>query len=143
MSNPNHNQPDPATARFVAHLLGASEQALVFLGHAPNPVDGQRERSLPMAREVIDHLEMLETKTRGNLGKDESQILRDILTRLRLAYAEECSRPDDATQPPQATATHTPPVPPRPDTPPTTTNADPKISGDADSEQRRFHKTYE
>ena len=138
MSNPNHDRPDPATARFVAHLLGASEQALVFLGHAPNPTDGRRERSLPMAREVIDHLEMLETKTRGNLGKDESQILRDILTRLRLAYAEESSRPDDATLPPQAAVPH-----PAPEPPPTTPDTDPKISGDADAEPRRFHKTYE
>ena len=143
MSHHHPDPTDPATARFVTHILGISEQALIFLGHTPNPLSGRQEQSLPMAGEVIDHLEMLEMKTRGNLGKDESQILRDVLTRLRLAYAEECSRTNGETAEPGTPDLGAIMPQEEPAEQGERRDADPKISGDHDTGRPRFHKTYD
>lgn len=143
MNHPPPDRNDPATARFVAHVLGMSEQALIFLGHAPDPVDGTQERRLPMAREAIDHLEMLESKTRGNLGGEEARLLRDVLTRLRLAYAEASSRPEDDSAARHPSEPAPQPSPAEPADAPEPGQADPKISGDPSTERRRFHKTYD
>jgi hypothetical protein len=43
---------------------------------------------------VIDQLEMLETKTRGNLTGDEAKLLRQTLMALRMAYVDAVNHPE-------------------------------------------------
>ena len=44
------------------------------------------EPSLPLARQTIEILELLERKTRGNLDADEQALLGTVLHELRMKF---------------------------------------------------------
>jgi len=71
---------------LVGFLTAWAWQAL---GKVPNPATGRTEQHLETARRIIDVLEMIETKTAGNLSPDEGRILEQALTDLRLNYVDE------------------------------------------------------
>jgi hypothetical protein len=54
-----------------------------------DPGSGQKTKNLPMAKQTVDLLAMLEEKTRGNLTSDEENILKNILYELRMLYVKE------------------------------------------------------
>jgi hypothetical protein len=62
--------------------------ALMHLGQAPHPETGSVEKTLPLARQTVDLLAMLEEKTKGNLSGDEERLLTQILFDLRMRYVE-------------------------------------------------------
>jgi hypothetical protein len=68
-----------------------STQAIVALGLVPDPQTGQTTPRPNLARHFIDLLGVLETKTKGQLTRDEEQLLTANLHELRMAYVE-CSR---------------------------------------------------
>ncbi|MCU0539074.1 MAG: DUF1844 domain-containing protein [Desulfobacterales bacterium] len=71
---------------FVASL---NASALVHLGVIEDPVSGKAEKNLPMAKQTIDILSMLQQKTSGNLSADEEGMLKSILYDLRILYVKE------------------------------------------------------
>jgi hypothetical protein len=71
---------------FVASL---NASALVHLGVIEDPVSGKAEKNLPMAKQTIDILSMLQEKTSGNLTADEEAMLKSILYDLRIFYVKE------------------------------------------------------
>lgn len=73
---------------FATFVLSLSHSALVHLGDAPNPGDGKLEANLPMARQTIDLLNVLQEKTRSNLSGEEERILEQALYDLRMRYVE-------------------------------------------------------
>jgi hypothetical protein len=73
---------------FATFVLSLSHSALVALGDAPNPETGQVDQSLPLARQTIDLIAMLEDKTKGNLTGDEERLIAQILYDLRMRYVE-------------------------------------------------------
>lgn len=73
---------------FATFILSLSHSALTHLGDAPHPEDGKLEKNLPLAKQTIDLLGLLETKTKGNLTGDEERILTQILYDLRMRYVE-------------------------------------------------------
>jgi hypothetical protein len=73
---------------FSTFVLSLSHSALMHLGQAPHPETGGVEKSLPLARQTIDLLGMLEEKTKGNLAGDEERLLTQILFDLRMRYVE-------------------------------------------------------
>jgi hypothetical protein len=77
---------------FATFVLSLSHSALVHLGDALNPINGAPDENLPMARQTIDLLNLLEQKTRGNLSGEEERVLQQVLYDLRLRYVE-VSRP--------------------------------------------------
>lgn len=74
--------------RFVQFVMLQAQQAAVFLGRVPNPQSGRPEVRLEAAKLFIDNLEMIQSKTRGNLSREESGILEKVLADLRQGYAE-------------------------------------------------------
>ena len=74
---------------FPTFIMSLNASALVHLGVIEDPATGQSTKNLPMAKQTIDILSMLEEKTRGNLAKDEEDILRNILYDLRIAYVRQ------------------------------------------------------
>ena len=60
----------------------------MHLGEAPNPDTGKVEQDLPLARQTIDLVGMLEEKTKGNLTGDEERLITQILFDLRMRYVE-------------------------------------------------------
>ena len=73
---------------FSTFVLSLSHSALVHLGDAPNPASGRSEVSLPMARQTIDLLALLQAKSQGNLTGEEEHILDQALFDLRMRYVE-------------------------------------------------------
>lgn len=74
---------------FPTFVISLNASALVHLGAIEDPATGVQTKNLPMAKQTIDILSMLEEKTRGNLTKDEENILKNVLYDLRIAYVKE------------------------------------------------------
>jgi hypothetical protein len=71
--------------RFLDLLSLLATQASMALG-APHPVTGEAHADLEMARAMISMIEVLKTKTRGNLARDEDRALDEILYQLRMEF---------------------------------------------------------
>lgn len=65
---------------------------MVALGKLKNPATGNIERDLEQARQSIDMLEMLRSKTEGRLSDSERRMLDGALTELRLNYIDELKK---------------------------------------------------
>ncbi|WP_404306379.1 DUF1844 domain-containing protein [Neorhodopirellula lusitana] len=74
----------PASFEVLISMLFT--QAISALGQMPGPDGGQTKVDKPMAKHTIDTLEMLETKTKGNLSDQESKMLTEALHALRMTY---------------------------------------------------------
>ncbi len=77
---------------FSTFVISLSTQALMHLGEIPNPLSGKEERDVPVAKQMIDILGMLQDKTRGNLNGGEAKLIEDILFDLRMKYVEAVKR---------------------------------------------------
>src|SRR5271169_2792119 len=89
------------TLRFLDMVGLFGTQAMIALGKLANPATGKAEKNLPAARLFIDTLEMLESKTKGNLNSDETKVLQATLTDLQLMFVEETKAPQTITPPPE------------------------------------------
>lgn len=87
---------DMHSALFAQLVLQQTNLALMLLGKMPNPETGETTRDLDAARLFIDQLEMLETKTKGNLSHDEARLLQQSLMSLRMAFVEAVEEPTTA-----------------------------------------------
>jgi hypothetical protein len=74
---------------FSTFIFSLNSSALVHLGMLEAPGSDVKSKDLTMAKQTIDILGMLEQKTRGNLDRDEEQLLRNILHDLRIMYVKE------------------------------------------------------
>lgn len=77
--------------RFIEFVLMHSQQAAFALGLIPHPSGERHEPNLETAQMFIDQLAMIREKTRGNLSAEETRILDDALTQLRMAFVEVSS----------------------------------------------------
>lgn len=75
-----------ADPRFSEFVILQAQNAGLFLGQIPNPVDGRKAVNLRAAKSVIDSLEMLASKTRGNLTASEEKLLSAAIQNLRPLY---------------------------------------------------------
>ena len=75
-----------ADSRFNEFVILQAQNAGLFLGQIPNPLTGEKQVNLRAARSVIDSLEMLTAKTRGNLTAAEQKLLATALDNLRPLY---------------------------------------------------------
>lgn len=69
-------------------------EGMVALGKVLNPGTNQLSKSLEHAKYVIDVLEVLKEKTRGNLDAEESRFLDQTISSLKLNYVDELGNPD-------------------------------------------------
>ena len=77
------------TPTFSVFLSSLSMQAMIALGRLENPITKKIEKNLEQARFLIDTLAILKEKTKGNLTKEEEDLLEEALFNLRLMYVEE------------------------------------------------------
>ena len=75
-----------ADPRFNEFVLFQAQNAGLFLGQIPHPQTGEKSVNLRAAQSVIDSLEMLSAKTRGNLTETEIKLLTMALQNLRPLY---------------------------------------------------------
>ncbi|HXX14261.1 MAG TPA: DUF1844 domain-containing protein [Candidatus Eremiobacteraceae bacterium] len=75
----------PAFENLV-RMLGSN--AAMVLGAYADPNTGQPMIDPDAARDLIDMLDALQQKTKGNLAPEESDMLLDLLGKLKLTYLE-------------------------------------------------------
>ena len=70
-------------------LLTWHQSAMSALGKINNPVTGKMERNLDQAQAMIDMLEMLQAKTKGNILEEMEKTQKMMLSELRLNFVDE------------------------------------------------------
>ncbi len=88
---PTDQDPD-VPIDFATFILSLSSSAAFHLGLAPHPENKCACTNLPMAKQTIDILTVLQEKTKGNLDGEEERLLGEILYNLRMAFVRESAK---------------------------------------------------
>ena len=76
---------------FMNLVFSFSTSALIQLGEIQDPMTQQVAKNLPLAKQTIDIIGMLNEKTKGNLTKDEEKVMENIIYDLKLRYVKAAS----------------------------------------------------
>jgi hypothetical protein len=79
---------NPTSRSFQLLIDFLTRNAAAMLGGMADPRTGQAFVDLEGAREVIDMLDALREKTRGNLSKDDDNLLIEVIGSLKLTFME-------------------------------------------------------
>jgi hypothetical protein len=79
--------------QFPGLVESLASQALMFMGAMRDPVTGQAVQDLHQAQAMIELLQMLEEKTRGNLSKEEAAMLKQVLDEVRVHFVRIAQPP--------------------------------------------------
>ena len=131
--------------RFVQFVMMQTQNIYYVLGKIPAQDGRALPPNLEAAKLLIDQLEMVQEKTRGNLSTQESSILEDALKNVRLAFVESSGGTPASMMP--SPLDDFPPmddeVPAPAKTPPAKTAATPAPSTPVESEsKKKFSKSY-
>lgn len=74
---------------FSSIVFPIYTQALIKLGMLEEPRTNQLETNLEYAKRLIDILDLLRDRTKGNLEKEEENFLEAILSQLKLNYLKK------------------------------------------------------
>lgn len=74
---------------FATFIISLNASALLHLGVMEDPAISKKAKNLPLGKQTIDILGMIEEKTKGNLSKEEKSLLKNILYDLRMIYVKE------------------------------------------------------
>ena len=137
MNDPHASDTSPAepsreqlmSALFAHMVMQQSNLALMLLGKTAHPETGQILRDIEGAKLFIDQLEMLEAKTKGNLSKEEDDLLKQTLMALRMAFVESVNSPPPPAEPAKAAD-------------PAQTAPKPAAPAAAEDSPKRFTKKY-
>ena len=83
---------------FISYLANLVETGRLYLERIPNPETDEVVTNFPLVKHIIDTIEMLEEKTKGNLTAPEANFLANTLYELRMGYVRAISRQETATQ---------------------------------------------
>jgi hypothetical protein len=86
-------KPNPMFRGLIESL---ASQALLFMGAMRDPMTGQAHQDLNQAQTMIDMLGMIEEKTKGNLAKDEADMLKEVLDEVRMHFVRITQPPPPA-----------------------------------------------
>ena len=67
-------------------VMQQANMAMMLMGKVARPDTGEITKDLQAARYFIDQLEMLEAKTKGNLSKEESGLLKQTLMSCQMTF---------------------------------------------------------
>lgn len=74
---------------FSTFMMSLNASALVSLGVIADPGTGATAKNLPIGKQTIDIIAMLEEKTRGNLTPDEAKLIKGMLYDLRITFVKQ------------------------------------------------------
>ena len=80
---------DYPPVNFTNFVLSLSTSALFHFGDFPDSEGGETQKNLPAAKQTIDILDMLNEKTKGNLDKNENNLIQGVLYELKMRYVKE------------------------------------------------------
>jgi hypothetical protein len=93
---PSNAPPEDAALpeiNFSGFIFSLSTTAMYHFGDFPDPVTKEAKRNLAAAKQTIDILSILKTKTEGNLDENEKQLLDGVLYELRMRFVKEMTHP--------------------------------------------------
>ena len=73
---------------FGTLVFSFATSALINLGVAPDPQTKKTTKNIPVAKQNIEILEILQKKTKGNLSPEENQLMENLLAQVRLRFVE-------------------------------------------------------
>jgi hypothetical protein len=76
-------KPSPLFGGLVESL---ASQALLFMGAMRDPMGGPPQQDLQQSHTMIEMLAMLEEKTKGNLSKEEAEMIKQVLSEVRMHF---------------------------------------------------------
>jgi hypothetical protein len=79
----------PASLELLLTTLGT--EALMAMGQLPHPVTGKLHAQRNQAKYLIDTIEVLQSKTKGNLTPAEQQLIDNLLHQLRMLFVQTAS----------------------------------------------------
>ena len=80
---------NPELARkFVQFVMIQAQNILYVLGKIPTPEGDRLPPNLQAAKMMIDHLDLIQIKTQGNLSAQETKIISEALQQVQLAFVE-------------------------------------------------------
>jgi len=84
----DHSEPQEIEVNFVNYISSLGFQAMIFMGLIPHPVTNETDKNLDQSKFLIDTLAMLKDKTKGNLNKQEEDLLHSTVYELQLKFVE-------------------------------------------------------
>ena len=88
---------------FISYLANLVETGRLYLEGIPNPETNEVVTNFPLVKHIIDTIEMLEEKTKGNLTAPEANFLANTLYELRMGYVRAINRQEAAGEEETAT----------------------------------------
>ncbi|MFV0438657.1 MAG: DUF1844 domain-containing protein [Desulfopila sp.] len=73
---------------FSTFIMSLNTSALYHMGEIKDPHTGRSDVDFSLARHAIDTLVMLQQKTKGNLTREEEEMLRNILYDVKLRFVK-------------------------------------------------------
>lgn len=140
-----------AAQKFVQFIMVQAQNILFVLGKIPGPDGTAPSPNLEAAKMLIDQLEVIQVKTKGNLSEQEARILSDTLQEIRLSFVEASGGTPASMMPDRGPhidldqaagpkpEPKSPPAPPA--APPSATTSNPDNQDD-DNDKKRFVKSY-
>ena len=86
----------PPSRGFQMIIEVLARNAELMLGGIPDPRTGQTYMDLEGGREMIDMLDALQEKTRGNLAREDEELLREVSGSLKLTFMQLSKAAADA-----------------------------------------------
>ncbi len=83
---------DKPELNFITYIFMLYQSGLIALGKLENPITGKISVELDEVTGIIELLEVLEEKTKGNLNGEESRTLLMLLSTLRMNFVEESGK---------------------------------------------------
>ena len=83
-------KPNPLFGGLVESL---ASQALMYMGAMRDPMTGQAHQDLQQSQTMIEMLAMLEEKTKGNLAKEEADMIKQVLDEVRMHFVRITTPP--------------------------------------------------
>ena len=90
-------QEDPGKEQqLFMYLVGTFQSsAWIALGKMKNPMTDKIEKNLDQATYYIDLLDMLQSKTKGNVSEYEEQMLINTVSELKMNFIDEQKNPNN------------------------------------------------
>lgn len=88
MKEADEHAGQPHEIDFATFIFSLATGALIQCGIAPDPMTGKVTKNLELAKQNIDLLALLKDKTKGNLTKDETELMESLLAEVRVRFVE-------------------------------------------------------
>ena len=76
---------------FSSLVLPFYTQAIIKLGLAKDPINDKEGEDLDLAKRLIDLLDLLKERTKGNLKPDEEKFLDACLQQVKISYMDKAN----------------------------------------------------